>query len=191
MTFSPIGACGTPRAAPLGHRHPAAETPMHPRAIGCRAPGCGSPPGRRCSGRRPAPPTVARRASRRRGNSWRSRTACRSRWSRCCARLAVAVDRQAQVHAGQELRIAERAGPAADQRRARDAGVGDLEHGDQLAFEQRPPAPFPRQGRERARQVEIATVGAVAALMPADGDGDRQRHAITGLIVAASGRSRA
>src|SRR5690606_30517626 len=79
--------------------------------------------------------------------------------------VAIAVAREAQVYARQELRIAKRAGPAADEARARDAAVDHLERGNQFAFEQVAASPVPCERREGPGQVEPAHDRAVARFM--------------------------
>ena len=98
--------------------------------------------------------------------------------------VPVPVRPQAQHHAGQELRVAGRSRPGADQPRARRTPVDEAERCDELLLEQRPPPPVVGKRRERAQQIEVARHRAVARLVPVDGHGDRWRHARLGLVAA-------
>ncbi len=100
------------------------------------------------------------------------------------APVAVAVGGEPQVNAGQELRIAERPGPASLQLRARKAAVGDLEQIDELGGEEVAAAAFPSERGKRLREIEIALDRPIAALVPENGDDDFRRYAVPRLDAA-------
>ena len=76
------------------------------------------------------------------------------------------------------MRIAGRAGPAALELAARIAAIHHAQSGDEFVGEELPPPPFISQAGERVQKIEIASDGAIAGLMPEDGEHDRGRHAV-------------
>ena len=95
------------------------------------------------------------------------------------AAVAVVVDRVLEVVRGQELRLAELAGPRADHLRGRQvAAVDDAQRVHQLAAEHLRAAAVVGQRRQRAQHRQLAHAGAEVALERPEGGDHRARHAV-------------